>query len=93
MTKEEKEALSKAASLFFGLVSKAFLEFAGCHVDYKINGEEITNIEKLQALDISDRIKLAIREERYEDAAKFKKILDAKAKKQLGSGDSKESKA
>jgi len=37
----------------------------------KVEGD----IEKLHSLDITARIKLAVQEERYEDAAKLKKLL------------------
>jgi hypothetical protein len=64
---------------FFGAIfSKAFLEAGGCEVDFKINGEPLGDLEKLHALDISERIKLAVAEERYEDAAKLKKLLNSK---------------
>jgi len=59
-----------------GLLSKVLLESASFEVDYKINGEYINDIEKLHCLDITSRVELAIKEERYEDAAKLKKLLE-----------------
>ena len=75
-SEEQIQQVSRVFGLFAGLVSKVLLERGGCVVDYKINGEDITEIEKLHELDISERIKLAVKEERYEDAMNLKKILD-----------------
>jgi hypothetical protein len=72
---EQQQQTSRMIGLFAAIVSKAFLEHGGCEVDFKINGERIQDIEKLHALDISERIKLAVLEERYEDAAKLQKLL------------------
>ena len=83
---EEKKEMTKQAlkmiGLFAGIFSKAVLESQGIIVDYKLNGENISDIEKLHELDISDRIKLAVSEERYEDAANLKKILEQNKLKQ-----------
>lgn len=80
LTPEEEAERNKIAyrmiGLFAGLFSKAFLEKGGCEVDFKINGEPIEYIEKLCEFDISERLKLALEQERYEDAAKFKKMID-----------------
>jgi hypothetical protein len=76
LTDEEKQAMMRSIGLAAAFISKFLLEKTGCHVDYKINGEEISHIEKLHALDITERIKLAVKEERYEDAANLKKLLD-----------------
>lgn len=81
-SEEEKQAVFRLIGLAAGLISKAFLEAGGCVVDYKINGESIMDIEKLAAIDITERIKLAIAEERYEDAANLKKLLDKAKGKQ-----------
>lgn len=67
--------------LVLGIISKALLEEGGCVVDYKINGEDITAIEKLECMEISERIKLAVQEERYEDVANLKKILQEKQRR------------
>lgn len=75
-SEEQIQHVSRVFGLFAGLVSKALLERGGCVVDYKINGEDITDIEKLHELDLSERIKLAVKEDRYEDAMNLKKILD-----------------
>lgn len=75
-SEEQIQHVSRVFGLFAGLVSKVLLERGGCVVDYKINGESITDIEKLHELDLSERIKLAAKEERYEDAMNLKKILD-----------------
>lgn len=84
MTPEEKQAFARSLGLVLGIFSKVLLKIGGCHVDYKINGENIDDIEKLHGLDISARLELAIKEERYEDAAQLKKLLD----KKLGKGSS-----
>lgn len=76
-TPQQEQAL-KVLGVFAGLVSKVLLESAGMIVDYKINGENISDIEKLHKLDISERIKLAVKEERYEDAANLQKLLKSK---------------
>jgi len=82
LSDKEKEELTKQSikmiGLLAGIFSKALLESQGIIVDYKLNGENISDIEKLHELDISDRIKLAVAEERYEDAANLKKILEQK---------------
>lgn len=76
--RENSEAVMRAVGFAMGLFSKVILESTGCIVDYKINGELITDIEKLHGLDISEKLKLAIKEERYEDAAMLKKLLNKK---------------
>lgn len=76
--RERSKQFLKGIGLLAGIFSKALLESQGMIVDYKINGEDISEIEKLQELDISDKIKLAVSEERYEDAANLKKILEQK---------------
>lgn len=45
---------------------------------YTINGESVARICKMSKESISDRIKLAVKEERYSDAAELKGILDGK---------------
>lgn len=76
--KERTKQMLKIVGLMAGIFSKSILESQGIVVDYKLNGENIRDIEKLHELDISDRIKLAVAEERYEDAANLKKILEQK---------------
>lgn len=76
--KERAKQMLKIVGLMAGIFSKSILESQGIVVDYKLNGENISDIEKLHELDISDRIKLAVEEERYEDAANLKKILEQK---------------
>jgi len=82
ISEEEKKEMTKQALKMIGLIagvfSKAILESQGIIVDYKLNGENISDIENLHELDISDRIKLAVAEERYEDAANLKNILEQK---------------
>lgn len=78
MTPEQREAMFRIFGLGFALLGKALLKEGGCVVDFKINGEDISDIEKLHKLDITEKIELAIREERYEDAGKLKKLLDKK---------------
>lgn len=86
LSDEDKKEMTKQALKMIGFIagvfSKAVLESQGIIVDYKLNGENISDIEKLHELDISDRIKLAVSEERYEDAANLKKILEQKKLKQ-----------
>ena len=76
--KERTKQMLKIVGLMAGIFSKSILESQGIVVDYKLNGENISDIEKLHELDISERIKLAVAEERYEDAANLKKILEQK---------------
>lgn len=76
LSEEQRQHMFRVFGLFAGIVSKALLEQGGCVVDYKINGENITDIEKLHELDITERLKLAVKEERFEDAMNLKKILD-----------------
>lgn len=78
--KTEKETQETARFIGFiaGIFAKVMLERGGCGVNFKINGEDISHIEKLHGLDITERIKLAVKEERYEDAAKLKKLLNGK---------------
>ena len=78
--KERTKQMLKIVGLMAGIFSKSILESQGVVVDYKLNGENISDIEKLHELDISDRIKLAVEQERYEDAANLKKILEQKKK-------------
>lgn len=75
MTEEQRQSTARMIGFFAGVFSKVMLEAGGCVVDFKINGEDISDIEKLHGLDITARIKLAVEEERYEDAAKLKKLL------------------
>lgn len=87
-SEEQIQHMSRVFGLFTGIISKALLERGGCVVDYKINGEDIMEIEKLNQFDISERIALAVKEERYEDAMNLKKILDyMNNKKQLSKND------
>lgn len=81
-TEEEKQRAMRIIGFVAGILSKICLEAGGCVVDYKINGENITDIEKLHKLDISERLKLAVKEERFEDAMNLKKILDGMNKNQ-----------
>ena len=77
-SEDDKQRFNRFIGLVAGLFSKMMLEAGGCVVDFNINGENITDIEALTGLDITERLKLAVKEERYEDAAKLKKILDNK---------------
>lgn len=78
MTKQEKQEAARVIGFVAGIFSKALLQAGGCDVDFKINGEDISTLKKLEGMDISERIKLAVKEERYEDAAKLKKLLEHK---------------
>jgi hypothetical protein len=77
LTPQEKEI-----QIFFGLLAASFSKFMleknGFNCDYKINGEPIAQIIGLNEPDIAERLKLAVFEERFEDAAKLKKLLDQK---------------
>lgn len=75
LTPEQMQQLARGLGLLSGLISRFFLQYGGCEVDFKINGEDISDIQKLHKLDIEERIKLAVTEERYEDAAMLKKLL------------------
>ncbi len=72
---EDQQQSMRIIGYAAGVFSKFLLKAGGCEVNYKINGEDISDIEKLHSLDITARIKLAVQEERYEDAAKLKKLL------------------
>jgi hypothetical protein len=80
MTEEKKQN----AKIIFGLISSAFgkmlLESNGFTCDYRINGERIEDIHRLDAPSLKERIQLAVKDERYEDAARLKKLLDSKGK-------------
>jgi len=75
---EKKKSYVRMLGLFTGLASKELLKSTGLIVDYKINGEDISDLEKLHELSITERIQLAVKEERYLDAANLKKLLDEK---------------
>ena len=78
MNEEEKKQFSRSIGMITGKLSKFMLEMGGMDVSYKINGEEIDDIKKMQEMDIKEKINLAIKEERYEDAQKLKNILENK---------------
>lgn len=78
LTEKQKEEVKIILGLVSGLFSKALLKAGGCEVDFKINGEDISDIKQLHRLDITQRIELAVKQERYEDAAKLKKLLETK---------------
>jgi len=80
LSKKEKDAFYGLFGLMLGLASRHLLTEVGMDVDYKINGEPIEDIQKLGYVDLDTRLKLAIEEERYEDAAKLKKLIDLKKK-------------
>lgn len=61
-----------------GIASKQLLEAGGCEVNYRINGEDISNIRKLAAADLELRLELAIKDQRYEDAAVLRDIMQHK---------------
>jgi hypothetical protein len=76
---EKKRALKEATSIIgvaAGLFSKFLLESQGYIVDFKINGENIEDIEKFFVLTIQQKLELAIKEERFNDCIILKKILD-----------------
>ncbi len=73
--KERQLQFQRILGLGLGLLSKALLEMSGMEVNYTINGEGIDYLKKLLPLDVQERIDLAVKEERYEDAAKLKKLL------------------
>ncbi len=79
LTPEQNEFM-KFAGYICGLFSKFILEASGYHCDYKINGERIEDIEKLSDITIAEKLQLAINEERYEDAAYLKRVLQMKNK-------------
>jgi len=75
---DRKKMFLRMLGLCSGLASKALLKSTGLEVDYKINGEDVSNLEKLHELSITEKIQLAVKEERYLDAANLKKLLDEK---------------
>mgnify|MGYP001581892575 CR=1 FL=1 len=78
MTEEQRQQFNRTLGFLAAVFAKVLLKAGGCEVDFKINGEDINDIEKLHSLDITARIELAVKEERYEDAAKLKKLLETK---------------
>jgi len=78
LTEDEMQQMARGIGMMMGRLSRLMLQAGGCEVDFKINGESIDDIEKLQAFDIKQRIKLAVKEERYEDASALKKLLESK---------------
>jgi hypothetical protein len=87
LTKQERHDFFKFAGLIAGLFSKFLLEGEGFVINYTINGENISDIQNLEVMDISERIKLAVAEERYEDAARLKRLLDSKLISHDGNGE------
>lgn len=77
--KEQMKQAAIAMGLLAGMFSKFILKSQGFDVNYKINGENIDDIKSLSELDISQRIKLAVSEERYEDAAVLKKLVESRS--------------
>jgi hypothetical protein len=73
----KKDEFIKGLAYLAGAFSKFVFESYGNKVDYKINGESLENILKLPLASIDEKIKLAILEERYEDAAALKKLKDS----------------
>lgn len=71
----DQKALARGFGFITGVLSKFALEYGGCNVDYKINGESIEKIRDLTEFDLTDRLKLAISESRFEDAAIFRDQL------------------
>lgn len=80
VTSEQRKAFAIGMGLIAAMFSKVILESEGFIVDYKINGIPISEIKQLEALGIEEEIKLAIKEERFKDAAKLKIIRDEKTK-------------
>jgi hypothetical protein len=82
LTPEDQKKAIKGATILIGhaagLFSKFLLESEGFNVDYKINGENIEDIEKFSVLTIQQKLELAIKEERYSDCVVLKKIIDSK---------------
>ncbi len=74
---DQEQQAARFIGFFAAIISKAFLEHGGCEVDFKINGESLESIKQLASMDIKERIKLAVAEERFEDAAKLKRLLDS----------------
>ena len=72
---EEFKAAMKSIGLNLGQLSKTILETNDVKVDYSINGQSVDEVTNLNELSISDKIQLALAEERYEDAAELNKIL------------------
>jgi hypothetical protein len=87
LTEQERHDFFKFVGLIAGLFSKFLLEGEGLVVNYKINGENINNIKKMTCMDISERLNLAVAEERYEDAARLKRLLDLKLISHDGNGE------
>lgn len=79
INEKQKKELDKLFGMILGKASKVMLEKSGMNVNYQVNGEDISDIKKLNEMDLKQKIDLAIKEERYEDAQKLKNILDSKS--------------
>lgn len=77
-TENQKKELDRIFGMILGKASKVMLQNSGMDVNYKVNGEDISDIKKLNEMDLKEKIELAIKEERYEDAQMLKNILDSK---------------
>tara|TARA_R110000868_G_scaffold150976_2_gene374536 strand:- start:8457 stop:8723 length:267 start_codon:yes stop_codon:yes gene_type:complete len=76
LTPEEIEKIKLGFGHLLGIVSKDILECAGFSCTYLIDGKPIEEIEILTGKQLDDLLKKAVLEERYEDAAKIKKLMD-----------------
>lgn len=74
-SEEDNNNFKSVIGLFaLGVVSvwiKEMLE----KIDYKINSESLSDLIKLDTKELNERLDFALKEKRYEDAAKFLKIL------------------
>lgn len=78
MTNQEKGFIIALGGIALGVVSKILLDSSGYDLHNYINGESLFDLKNMSRQDITERLKLAVKEERYSDAAEFKKILESK---------------
>lgn len=77
-TEENRIRFMTTFACVFAAIAKAIFIHLGHDVDFRINGEDIDFIKNLDVLDIQQRMDLAIKEERFEDAAKLRDTLRQK---------------
>ena len=77
-TAEEIKQTAANLGAVLAVMGMFLLVFTGNDVKLTINGEDVTHLKKQRKAGLKKRLQLAIAEERYEDAAKLKKLIEAK---------------
>lgn len=78
LTPEDIKNIKLGIGHILGLISKDILEDSGFSCTYLIDGKNIEEIKVLASKELEDLLKKAVLEERFEDAAKLKKLIDNK---------------